>query len=397
MRERNCRNRAARGFAGLIMIGGLLLPATGVAQAAPTPTPQMPTEPLPAPLVVADDGDVLTQRGILVAPGLTEPPKIPATGWMIVDLDSGAVLAARDARAQLAPASTLKMLTALTVMHGKPDLNAVYTASPATEAVDGTRVGLEAGSQYKVNDLLHGLLMASGNDTAVALSERGGGDAKFSPVMRSVAVSLGATDTRPVNTSGLDAVGQVSSARDLALFGQATLQNPTLAQMVVTQRYAFPGPGTGFDPKRPRWEIYNHNKMLGKYPGTLGVKNGFTQAARGSFVGAANRNGRTLECVVLHAEWRVSELCTKMLDWGFSQPAPATGVTTLADSVAASAPPKPSAAPSGSATRPGAAAQAAGASAHARQPSGWVVGGVLAGFVLAGTAALALWRTGRSD
>lgn len=316
----------------------------------PKTTPPPPTAPLPVPIVVHPDDDVLGRPGLQVADGLSRPPNVPASGWLLADVDSGAVLAADNARAQLYPASTLKLLTALALAPEFPDDNTEYTATPATQTVDGTRVGMVAGSVYRMSDLLHGLLMFSGNDTAVGLSDLVGGDGPASALMMAKAAELGASDTVVVNTSGLDGAGQVSSARDLALFGRAILDDPRLAPMVARPDYPFPDVGTDFSPARKTYPIHNHNKMVGTYPGTLGLKTGYTIAARGAFAGAAERNGRRLECTMLHSEGQESDHCIKLLDWAFGQPAPAAPLTTLDASAQASAPepvitPAPPAAP----------------------------------------------------
>lgn len=324
----------------MMVLAVLSLAAPAVGKPSKT-TPPPPTAPLPIDLVVHPDSDVLGQEGLQVASGLSAPPNVPATGWILVDVDSGDVLAAQNARAQLAPASTLKLLTALTVGPKFPDDNQTYTASAEAAAVDGTRVGLVPGSVYRVGDLLNALLMASGNDTAVGLSEMMGGDGPAAAEMMSTAAELGATDTVAGNTSGLDFPGQVTSARDLALVGQAVLADPRLAAMVARADYQFPDAGTDFGPERPYYPIYNHNKMIGRYPGTLGLKTGYTIAARGSFVGAAERDGRRLMCTMLHSEGQESDHCIQLLDWAFAQPVPTTPVTTLKASAKASAPPVP--------------------------------------------------------
>jgi D-alanyl-D-alanine carboxypeptidase (penicillin-binding protein 5/6) len=339
--RRRLRPRAGFGtgvLAGLLMA---LLSGAGQAAAAPSPSPSpTPTEPLPIEIVVHPDSDVLGQPGVLVADGLPAPPKIAATGWTLVDVDSGAVLAAENARAQLLPASTLKLLTAVGLGPTLSNDDTLYTATPAAEAVDGTRVGLSVGSVYRQVDLFNALLMASGNDTAVALSEQVGGDEVASVLMNRKARELGAADTVAVNTSGLDAPGQVTSARDLALIGTAVLDDPRFAPIVARASYDFPDVGTDFGPERGYYPIYNHNKMIGVYPGTLGLKTGFTVAARGSFVGAAERDGRRLMCTILHSEGQESDHCMKLLDWAFAAAPPEHPVTTLTASAAASAAPQ---------------------------------------------------------
>ncbi len=406
------RHHASRTVVTGLVVALLMLmswPQAGLAlprSQPPAPSPP-PTVPLPAAIVVHPDSDPLGKPGLQVAAGLSRPPAVPATGWMVVDLDSGDVLAAQDARAQLAPASTLKLLTALTLSPRMPNDDGLYTATPEAETVDGTRAGLVAGSVYRAKDLLHGLLMASGNDTAVLLGQTVGGDGPSSSLMLAEAARLGATDTDVGNTSGLDAPGQVTSARDLALFGRAVLADPRLAAIVATREYDFPKAGTDFGPGRQYFPIYSHNKMLGVYPGTLGVKNGFTKAARGSFVGAADHNGRRLMCTMLHAEGHVADTCAAMLDWAFAQPAPAAPVTTLQASVGASAPPAPVLASAGVVAGANAAGATSGTTRQARQDAFTAAGDwhhglprwmtatlVLAGFVLA--AVVGVWALGRS-
>lgn len=324
---------------GLALGSGSVM--TTAAAAAPSPTKTPPTDPLPIEIVVKPDSDVLGRPGTLYPSAMPAPPKVAATAWLVVDVDSGAVIGAQNARAQLLPASTLKTLTAVALAPQLPETG-LYTATPWAAGIEGSKVGLRAGSVYSVKDLFVGLMLSSGNDTAIALSELVGGDAAAAALMNAKLRDLGATDSLAVNTSGLDAPGQVMSARDLALVNRALLDDPRLAGYVATKTYDFPGEGTDFSAARPRFQIVNHNKMLGVYPGTMGVKTGFTQAARGTFVGAADRDGRRLMCVVMHSEGLESDHCSRLLDWAYAHPRPAQPVATLDASVKASAPPAPS-------------------------------------------------------
>src|SRR5690606_21064098 len=140
-------------------------------------------------------------------------------------LDSGEILAARWAHGQLLPASTLKTLTALTLLP-RLDPDATYVAQRADAAIEGSKVGLHPGQTYTVRQLFQGLMMASGNDTAHALATLGGGMAATAALMNAEAKRLQANDTVVANTSGLDAPGQVSSAYDLALIARAALARP---------------------------------------------------------------------------------------------------------------------------------------------------------------------------
>ncbi len=183
------------------------------------------TAPVPLPAPASDAGGTrLAQPGLQVQlkPGAPAPPRLKASAWIVADLTTGDVIAACNAHVPLAPASTLKVLTAL-ALHSRLDPQFRYVARPQDAAMDGTKVGLAPGSVYTVDNLWHGLLMGSGNDAANALAALAGGLPKATALMRSTARSLGARDTVVANTSGLDAPGQVSSVYDLALFGRALL------------------------------------------------------------------------------------------------------------------------------------------------------------------------------
>lgn len=271
----------------------------------------------------------LPVEGTVLPDGAPPPPAVQAGAWLVADVDSGEVLAAHNARTPLAPASTLKLLTLLALA---PRLDREDTATVAYEdaAIEGSKVGLVEGSVYRVDDLLHGLMLASGNDAASALAGLVGGNAEATELMQVTAEELGATDTVVRNTSGLDAEGQVSTALDLALIGRAVLDDPELAKIVATTRYQFPGAGTSFGPERPRFEIANHNRLLYGYDGALGLKNGYTTAARSSFVGAVERDGRRYLVAMLRVEGSASEQTRQLLDWAIANGPAVEPVAVLA-------------------------------------------------------------------
>ena len=259
----------------------------------------------------------LPVTGTLLPPGVPAPPAVDATAWLVADLDTGEVLAAHNPRTRLAPASTLKLLTLLTLVPGL-DRQATWTARHEDAAIEGSKVGLVPDSVYRVDDLVHGLMLSSGNDAAHALAGLAGGMPRATALMQETAHSLGATDTVVRNTSGLDADGQVSTARDLALIGRAVLADPELAEVVRTTRYQFPGEGTTFDASRPTFEIGNKNRLLYGYEGALGLKNGYTQAARSSFVGAVERDGHRYIATLMRAEGSASGQARDLLDWAIA-------------------------------------------------------------------------------
>jgi D-alanyl-D-alanine carboxypeptidase (penicillin-binding protein 5/6) len=314
--------------------------------------------PLPAPASQVG-GAELAAAGLHVTSSSALPPPSPkATAWLVADLGTGQVLAACNAHVPLAPASSLKVLTAL-ALSPLVDPAARYTAHDQDARVDGTRVGLVPGSVYSADNLWHALLMSSANDAAVALGTLAGGLPAATSAMRRTAQALGAADTTPSNTSGLDEPGQVSSAYDLALFGRAALADAQLTKLIQTRSYAFPEAGTVLPgtrtatgaAARKTFQIQNHDRLLYNYPGALGVKNGWTSTTGGSFIGAAQRGNRRLIATVLAADPETWHMIAALLDWGFTAtPAGAAGVGRLVDgpdpagALAAPAPGQPGAA-----------------------------------------------------
>jgi D-alanyl-D-alanine carboxypeptidase (penicillin-binding protein 5/6) len=251
--------------------------------------------------------------GLQVGAGAPAPPEgISAAGWLVADADTGEVLAARQAHEPFAPASTLKVLTALALLPVVPR-EQVVVPSQAEVDVEGSKVGLVRDVPYTGEQLYTALLTVSGNDAANALAGAAGGRAAAAAAMNAEAARLGAEDTHAVNPHGLDADGQVTTAYDLAVIGRAALDSPAVARWVTTRRSTMPG-----GPGKPQFEIVNKNKLLGSYDGALGVKNGYTTSARATFIGAAERDGHRLVVTLLRADPRVWEEAGRLLDWGFA-------------------------------------------------------------------------------
>ncbi|HWH30145.1 MAG TPA: serine hydrolase [Mycobacteriales bacterium] len=265
------------------------------------------------PAAAAQAAPARLPAGVTLADGAPAAPTgITAASWLVADLDTGEVLAARDPHAKRPPASTLKVLTALALLPVVPSGTLVR---PTQEQVDieGSKVGLVPGVAYPAEELYSALLMVSGNDAANALAGAAGGTPVAARLMNEQAARLGAVDTRATNPHGLHAEGQVSTAYDLALIARAALAVPEIAEWVVTQRSTVSaGPG------KPRFEVFNKNKLLGSYEGALGVKTGYTTASLATFIGAAERDGRRLVVVMLRSQPRFWAEATALLDWGFA-------------------------------------------------------------------------------
>ena len=264
-------------------------------------------------------GDELDARGLVLPAGAAPlPADINAQGWLLADATTGEVLAANDAHGRYYPASTLKLLTLLS-LHPRLDPATVVTALVEDEQVEGSRVGLINGGQYDVATLWLALMLQSGNDAANALARTAGGLDPTLDAMYETADHLQAYDTSPGGPSGLDVEGQRSSPYDLALLMSAVIDDPALLAIMGTTRAQIPAV-PGFD---PGFEIQNENRLLLNYPGAIAGKTGFTDAARHTFVGAAERDGRRLIVSLMLAEqtpittW---DQAGRLLDWGFALP-----------------------------------------------------------------------------
>lgn len=274
-------------------------------------------------------GAALASTGLVFdAPGATALPKLSAGSFLLADLDTGEVLAARNPHGRLRPASTLKVLTAVTVLP-RLDPAAVYTAQWEDANTEGSRVGIVPDATYTVNQLFQGMFLMSGNDAASALANAAGGQRATVARMNTMAKALGALDTSVRNPSGLDAPGQYTSAYDLALFARAGLARRDFRDYVTTVRGRFPGKMPKHGKARKSFAIYTQDRLLLNYHGAIGVKTGWTTKARGTFIGAATRKGHTLVATVLHTKFASWTESRALLAWGFANIDKARPVGTL--------------------------------------------------------------------
>lgn len=231
--------------------------------------------------------------GVTAPPGFTVDKDVVASAWVISDIDTAEIIAEKDPNGRYRPASIIKVLLALEVID-KLDLNKKVTASEEAADADGSAVGIGAGGEYTVEDLLHGLLMASGNDAAHALADELGGEKKTLDLVNERARKIGAKSTYVASYSGLDAPGMQTTAHDLSLMYQAAFKNPTFAEIVRTKTVEFPG----YD-DHPAYEMGNDNGLLLNDADGIGGKTGYTDDAHHTFAGAMDRNGRRLQVVLL--------------------------------------------------------------------------------------------------
>ena len=302
--------------------------------------PAQADEAVPPAKMSTVGGEKLGQPGTQVAPRAgAKAPKLPKSlssrAWVVADAETGEILASHNAHWRLAPASTLKMLFADTLLP-KFDKKTKYTVQPEDLAGMGagsSAVGIKEDHSYEVNDFWNGVFLASGNDAVHALVAMNGGMTKTVREMNERAAELGAEDTNVVSPDGYDAKGQTSSAYDLTLIARAAMQNPEFREYAATVRTKFPG---GYDKKgkRESFVVETTNRLmrgdlgLDPYEGLAGVKNGYTTNAGYTFTGVAQREDRKLLVTVMHPDKEkasdepsdkndVYRETAALLDWGF--------------------------------------------------------------------------------
>lgn len=232
---------------------------------------------------------------------------VHAASAVLMDAESGRVLYEHDAHHPRLIASTTKLLTALVAAEQAADLDETVTVKGEWLGSEGSSIYLKAGEEITLRGLLYGLLLQSGNDAAVSIAcHIAGSEADFVALMNEKAAALEMKDSSFANSSGLNDDGHYSTAYDLALLARACLDNETVAEICATQSITV---GTR--------TFVNHNKLLRRYEGCVGMKTGFTEKAGRTLVSAAARNGQTLICVTLNDgdDWNDH---AKLLDYGFA-------------------------------------------------------------------------------
>ena len=289
-------------------------------------------------------------------------PKIPASAYVIADANTGQVLAAKDPHGQFAPASTLKMLTAFTLI---PALNPSAMVKTTRFAADQepNDAGLVRGRKYQVAKLFQALLLISANDAAVSLTQATGSFSKGMAMINAEAHHLQAYDVVAKLPNGLPAKGQVVSAYDEALIARRALAIPafmhydsTLAARFEVNKWK----SKKTKKEKEEWAtLVNQNLLLTQYRGGIGGKIGWTEKSKATYIGMARRNGVTLIVTVLHCT-ALMEITAgeKLLNWGFHMAGQVKPVGTLVS-------PLPPAATLRKEARARAAAKAARARRHA--------------------------------
>lgn len=232
---------------------------------------------------------------VSVATKLGSRPDVKATEALLIDVtDGGRILYSRNTHASRAPASLTKVVTAL-VARDLYNLDDVVVADDHVRIAEGT-IGITPGLRFTVRDLLYMLLLPSSNDAAAALAAHDAyGYDHFISLMNQKARSLGAYGSNFTNPHGLDAPGHTSTAWDMAIFARQLLDDPVLAEIVRSKHYALHWPdGT-------TRVLTNHNFLLGRYQGMVGMKTGYTVRAGHSLIAAVQTPTSLFVSVVMNS------------------------------------------------------------------------------------------------
>lgn len=231
-------------------------------------------------------------------------PAISAQSAIVMDVDSGTVLYAKNIHEMLYPASTTKIMTCLLAVENAAMNENVEFSYDAVFGVprDGSNMGIDVGEILPMEDCLYGILVGSANEVAAAVGEHIGGDTEtFLQMMNDRAKELGCKNTNFMNANGLHDDNHYTTAYDLALIARAFFSNDYLANIANTPRVHFEPTATQPDD----FYLNNKNKLVSgeiKYEYYLGGKTGYTSDARQTLVSCAEKDGMRLVCVVMKEE-----------------------------------------------------------------------------------------------
>lgn len=249
---------------------------------------------------------------------LPDPPQLSARSWQLYDYDSGQVLASHEPALRVEPASLTKVMLAYVAFdelrqgHVKVEDLVRVSEKAWRQGMDSkeSRMFIEVGKQVSVRDLLHGIIVQSGNDASVALAEHlAGTEDTCADLMNRYAQRLGMTDTHFRNATGVPAEGQYTTARDMALLGAALVHDfPEEYALFKEREFTF-----------NKIRQPNRNRLLWRDPSVDGIKTGHAQVAGYHLLASAVRDGRRLITVVLGSDGEDTraEQSLALLTYGF--------------------------------------------------------------------------------
>lgn len=274
------------------------------------------------PCILADDNNEILDDNSTINSQIVETletsstktnlPDINSRAAIVIDRATNTILYGKNENEHRKMASTTKIMTCLLVIENC-NLSETIEVSKKSAGTGGSRLGLKTKDKITINDLLYGLMLCSGNDTAVALAEHIGGSIEgFAEIMNNRAKELGLENTHFVTPHGLDADEHYTTAYELAKLTNFALNNEIFAKIVGTNTYTVTINGY---PKT----ISNTNELLGNLNGVYGVKTGFTNGANRCLVTACKRNNLDIICVVLGADTKKfrTQDSIKLIEYSF--------------------------------------------------------------------------------
>ena len=237
-------------------------------------------------------------------------PTVGAREFVIIDGDSGSILAEQNAHRQVAPASTTKIVTALLALSLAAPSDSLTAKFDAAELIDSTLMGLRQNDRVTLADLLFGLMLPSGNDSALAIANHvAGSKLAFVGLMNQLVTDLRLRDSHFTNPHGLDENGHYSSAYDMVQFARAGMNDARFHQLSSSRsRVVQMGNRTV--------EIFNLNRVLSNVNGADGIKIGYTEDAGRTIVASVTRNGRKVYIGAFHSSDLVAD-CRPLFDWAY--------------------------------------------------------------------------------
>lgn len=236
-----------------------------------------------------------------------------AKGMVVIEGNSGEVLYSKNENLELPMASTTKIVTAIVAIENASDLDEKFVVSEKAIGIEGTSIYLKSGEKLSLRELLYGLILASGNDCAVAIAEHIGGLDNFVWLMNQFASNLGLEHTSFKNPHGLDEDGHYTSAYDLGMMTAYALRNPIFREIVSTERMVI----EKNDLYQARY-LKHKNRLLFTDENCIGVKTGFTDNAGRCLVNAHEENGLQIISVVLNCQPMFEE-CDRLTKLAMSE------------------------------------------------------------------------------
>ncbi|MCP3867991.1 MAG: D-alanyl-D-alanine carboxypeptidase [Gammaproteobacteria bacterium] len=257
---------------------------------------------------------VLSGTGVALAAPVPSPPSIAASGHLLIDFDSGRVLSEKNADQRLEPASLTKIMSAYVVLRelkeGNISLAEQVVVSEKAWRTPGSRMFIEVDTRVSVEDLLKGMIIQSGNDASVALAEHiAGSESTFANLMNEHAHRLGMDSTHFVNSTGLPDKDHYTTAGDIAKVSEATIREfPEYYPWYAEKEFTY-----------NKIKQHNRNKLLWRDDSIDGIKTGHTEAAGYCLVTSAAREGMRLISVVMgtSSENERAKQSQSLLNYGF--------------------------------------------------------------------------------